>query len=103
MLEALQTWQWSLDGWIVVAGLLCGVASATIGCFLVLRRMSLMGDAISHAVLPGLAAAFLLTHSRSSLPMFIGWNPSTSFSMRFTSASGSIAGCRWSRSWWPSG
>ena len=32
----------------------------------------MMGDAISHAVLPGIAIAFLLTQSRSSLPMFIG-------------------------------
>ncbi len=72
MLEALSTWEWSLDGWIVLAGVLCGVAAALPGCFLVLRRMSLMGDAISHAVLPGLAAAFFLTGSRASLPMFIG-------------------------------
>ena len=42
------------------------------GCYLVLRRMSLMGDAISHAVLPGLAAAFLITESRASLVMFLG-------------------------------
>ena len=72
MLEALSTWEWSLDGWIVVAGVLCAVTAALPGCFLVLRRMSLMGDAISHAVLPGLAAAFIITGSRSSLPMFIG-------------------------------
>ncbi len=42
------------------------------GNFLVLRRMSMLGDAISHAILPGLAAAFLLTGSRSSWPMFLG-------------------------------
>jgi len=34
--------------------------------------MSMMGDAISHAVLPGLAIAFLVTGSRESLPMFVG-------------------------------
>jgi manganese/zinc/iron transport system permease protein len=34
--------------------------------------MSMMGDAISHAVLPGLALAFIITQSRASLPMFIG-------------------------------
>ena len=72
MLEALSTWEWSIDGWIVLAGVLCGVAAALPGCFLVLRRMSLMGDAISHSVLPGLAVAFILTGSRASLPMFIG-------------------------------
>jgi len=60
------------DTWIVVTGALCAVACALPGCFLVLRRMSMMGDAISHAVLPGLALAFLFTGSRESLPMFAG-------------------------------
>jgi len=60
------------DTWIVIVGMLCAVACALPGCFLVLRGMSMMGDAISHAVLPGLAIGFLLTGSRSSLPMFIG-------------------------------
>ena len=71
-MHALSTWSWALDGWIVAAGVLCAVASALLGNFLVLRRMSLLGDAISHAVLPGLAAAFFLSGSRSSLPMFLG-------------------------------
>lgn len=62
----------SFDTWIVVIGGLCAVACALPGCFLVLRRMSMMGDAISHAVLPGLAAAFLITGSRASVGMFIG-------------------------------
>lgn len=62
----------SLDTTIVVVGAVSAMACALLGCFLVLRQMSLMGDAISHAVLPGLAVAFLLTHSRSSWPMFVG-------------------------------
>ncbi len=65
-------WLWELDGWIIVAGMLCAVAAALLGNFLVLRRMSMLGDAVSHAVLPGLAAAFLITGSRHSLPMFVG-------------------------------
>jgi manganese/zinc/iron transport system permease protein len=52
--------------------LLASIACAIIGCFLVLRRMSLMGDAISHAVLPGIVIAFLISKSLSALPMFIG-------------------------------
>ncbi len=68
----LETWDWELDGWIVAAGSLCAVAAALLGNFLVLRRMSLLGDAISHAILPGLAAAFLISGSRSSWPMFVG-------------------------------
>ncbi|HEV2295129.1 MAG TPA: metal ABC transporter permease [Tepidisphaeraceae bacterium] len=66
------TWSWQIDGWIVAAGILCAMACALLGNFLVLRKMSMMGDAISHAVLPGLAAAFLITESRDSVPMFIG-------------------------------
>ncbi|MEM9283690.1 MAG: metal ABC transporter permease [Verrucomicrobiota bacterium] len=62
----------SFDTWIVIIGVLCSVACALPGCFLVLRKMSMMGDAISHAVLPGLAIAFLITGSRASAPMFIG-------------------------------
>lgn len=61
-----------LDTWIVVTGVLCAMSCALLGNFLVLRRMSMMGDAISHAVLPGIAAAFLLTGSRDSLTMFAG-------------------------------
>lgn len=52
----------------ILAALTCGV----LGNFLVLRRMSLMGDAISHAVLPGLVIAFLLTATRDPLAMFAG-------------------------------
>jgi manganese/zinc/iron transport system permease protein len=69
---ATTTWMWELDGWIIAAGVLCAVASSLVGNFLVLRRMSMLGDAVSHAVLPGLAAAFLVTGSRQSFPMFIG-------------------------------
>ena len=65
-------WNWELDGWIVLAGALCALAAALLGNFLVLRRLSMLGDAVSHAVLPGLAAAFFISHSRSSLPMFGG-------------------------------
>lgn len=61
-----------LDTWIVAAGGLSALSCALLGNFLVLRRMSLMGDAISHAVLPGLAAAFILTGSRASLIMLAG-------------------------------
>ncbi|MDF2374670.1 MAG: metal ABC transporter permease [Verrucomicrobiales bacterium] len=62
----------SFDTWIVVIGALCAMACALPGCFLVLRKMSMMGDAISHAVLPGLAIAFLITGTRASVPMFFG-------------------------------
>jgi manganese/zinc/iron transport system permease protein len=65
--------EWTfLDTWIVIVGVLGAGACALLGNYLVLRRMSMMGDAISHAVLPGLAIAFLVSGSRESLPMLIG-------------------------------
>lgn len=57
---------------IIVVGMLTNVACALVGCYLVLRRMSLMGDAIAHAVLPGLVLAFLFSGSMSILPLFLG-------------------------------
>ena len=65
------TW-YIIDTWIVLISILAAVACALLGNFLVLRKMSMMGDAISHAVLPGLAIAFLITGARASLTMFIG-------------------------------
>ena len=58
--------------WIIVTVALVNVTGALLGTFLVLRRMSLLGDAISHAVLPGLALAFMLSGTREPLPMLIG-------------------------------
>ncbi|MFO7724721.1 MAG: metal ABC transporter permease [Oceanipulchritudo sp.] len=63
---------YAFDSWIVLIGILSAVSCALPGCFLVLRRMSMMGDAISHAVLPGLAIGYLLTGERTSLVMFGG-------------------------------
>lgn len=65
------TWT-SLDTWIVAIGVCSAVACSLPGNFLVLRRMSMMGDAISHAVLPGLALAFLFTGTRAGPVMMIG-------------------------------
>lgn len=66
------SWNWMIDGWIIVVGALAAVASTLLGNFLVLRKMSMLGDAITHAVLPGIAIAFYFTQSRSSVPMFLG-------------------------------
>lgn len=63
---------YAIDTWIVLVGVLAAAACALLGNFLVLQRMSLMGDAISHAVLPGLAIAFMVTQARSSVAMFVG-------------------------------
>lgn len=58
--------------WILLIGSLAAAACALVGCFLVLQRMAMMGDAISHAVLPGIVAAFLFTGSRNVAPMLVG-------------------------------
>ena len=60
------------DFYIILAGSLVAASSAILGCFLVLRKMSMIGDAISHAVLPGIVIAFLLSGSRSFFPVMIG-------------------------------
>jgi manganese/zinc/iron transport system permease protein len=59
-------------GWIVLTAAATNSACAIVGCFLVLRRMSLMGDALSHSVLPGLAFAFILSGSFSIGPLMLG-------------------------------
>ena len=58
--------------WIALTGALAGASCGLLGAYLVLRKMSLLGDALSHAVLPGIAIAFLLSGSRDVLPMFVG-------------------------------
>lgn len=58
--------------WILVIGSLVAASCALVGCFLVLRRLSMLGDAISHAVLPGIVIAFMLTGSRNIVPMLLG-------------------------------
>ena len=45
----------------IVVGIVCG----TVGSLIVLRGLSLMGDAMSHAVLPGVALSFLFPHAIS--------------------------------------
>lgn len=57
---------------MLAAGVLASIACALVGCFLVLRKMSLMGDAISHAVLPGIVAAFLFAGTLQMMPIFVG-------------------------------
>jgi iron/zinc/copper transport system permease protein len=44
----------------LIAAILVGIICGVIGCFIILRGMALMGDAISHAVLPGVVIAYML-------------------------------------------
>ncbi|MGR3512453.1 MAG: metal ABC transporter permease [Paracoccaceae bacterium] len=56
----------------MLIGILASVACALPGNFLVLRRQALIGDAISHVVLPGIVVAFLVTGTVAATPMLIG-------------------------------
>ncbi|MCE9606347.1 MAG: metal ABC transporter permease [Planctomycetia bacterium] len=60
-----------LDWWTIGIAAIVNTGCAVLGCFLVLRKLSLLGDAISHAVLPGIVLAFLLA-GRSPMPMLLG-------------------------------
>ena len=57
---------------IMTMSFFVATSCALVGNYLVLRRISLVGDAISHSVLPGIAIAFLISSSRASWPMFLG-------------------------------
>ena len=72
MTLALIEFDIGLDLFPMLAGTLAAVGCGLLGNFLLLRRLSLMGDAISHSVLPGLVIAFLIVSTRSPLVMFLG-------------------------------
>jgi manganese/zinc/iron transport system permease protein len=59
----------SLDTWIVITGGLAAMSCALPGAWLLLRRQSLLGDALSHSILPGIVLAYLLIHWLEQL----GW------------------------------
>ncbi len=57
---------------VSIGAALLGTVSGALGTYAVLRRQSLLGDAISHAALPGIAIAFLLTGSKTPLILVLG-------------------------------
>lgn len=71
MIDLLQIFQqeWAVRALVAssMVGLMCGV----LGCFIVLRNMSLIGDALSHAILPGVVFAFMIV-GYSALGFFTG-------------------------------
>ena len=65
--------RWMLDPnaqWVLMGCTLLGISSGLLSSFAMLRRRSLLGDALAHASLPGVCAAFLLTGERS-IPLFM--------------------------------
>jgi manganese/zinc/iron transport system permease protein len=57
---------------VALGAAILGIVSGVLGCFAVLRRQALLGDAMSHAALPGIAIAFMLTGRREPLVLLLG-------------------------------
>lgn len=60
------------DIWILATASLVASSCALVGVFLVLRRQSLLGDAISHSVLLGIVLSYLIMDGRSEIAMMVG-------------------------------
>ena len=67
-----ENWSFDYDGWILLVVMLVGASCAIPGSFLLVRRQSMTGDAISHAILPGIVLGFLFSGTRDWHWMFIG-------------------------------
>lgn len=65
------TWDATLRN-VILGSLILGLTSGVLGCFVVLRRQSLIGDALAHAALPGICLMFMLTGTRSSGWLLLG-------------------------------
>src|SRR5688572_2756424 len=57
---------------VALGAAILGIVSGMLGSFAVLRRQSLLGDAISHAALPGIVLAFLITRDREPVVLMLG-------------------------------
>lgn len=57
---------------VALGSIVLGIVSGVLGSFAVLRRQGLMGDALSHAALPGVCLAFLLTNSKQPYVLMMG-------------------------------
>ena len=52
----------------LLASVIVGVLCSVIGCYVVLRSMAFLGDAMAHAILPGIAIAYLYWEILQSVP-----------------------------------
>jgi manganese/zinc/iron transport system permease protein len=57
---------------VALGSALLGIVSGVLGCFAVLRRQGLLGDALAHAALPGICIAYLLTNSKAPIVLLLG-------------------------------
>ena len=58
--------------WIILTAALVGISCGLVGVFLILRKIAMMADAISHTVLLGIVVAYILTNTLSGIYMVIG-------------------------------
>jgi manganese/zinc/iron transport system permease protein len=69
----IELWPLSYTDSVVATGaLLLGIVAGVLGTFAVLRRRSLVGDALAHAALPGVCVAFLATGSKDPATLVVG-------------------------------
>ncbi len=69
----IELWPLSYTDSVVATGaLLLGIVAGVLGTFAVLRRRSLVGDALAHAALPGVCLAFLVTGSKDPATLVVG-------------------------------
>jgi len=74
-MDELKLQEWLLDPnafWVLCGTTLLGLVSGVLGSFAYLRKRGLMGDVLSHAALPGICLAFLVTGSKHPLIFLIG-------------------------------
>lgn len=57
---------------IILTGCLAAVSCSLLGAFLILRKMTMVGDAISHAVLPGIVIAYFIVETADSVWVLVG-------------------------------
>ncbi len=57
---------------VALGGIIIGITAGSLGTFLVLRRQSLLGDSISHSVLPGVILAFMIFNQKDAFVLIIG-------------------------------
>ncbi|MEJ8801959.1 metal ABC transporter permease [Pontibacter sp. H249] len=58
--------------YVTIGSVLLAASSAVVGCFTLLRKRALVGDAVAHAVLPGVCLAFILSGTKNPLILLLG-------------------------------
>lgn len=58
--------------WVLTGTILLGLSAGALGCFAILRQRALVGDAVAHAILPGVCLAFLFAGDKDPLYLLVG-------------------------------